>query len=106
METIKGREYFRIPEWAQIVVFALSVSLASVALWAIVTPREKVIRYAQDKPSVYVVTRNTYYNLDGNTVYSLEWTINGEMQIPANFHSEKEMIEFEQYLYRMGKRAE
>lgn len=106
MKPIEGREHFRIPEWVQIVAFALACVLATIALWSIVAPREKVIRYAQDKPAVYVVTRNTYYNLDGNTVYSLEWTINGEMQIPANFHSEKEMIEFEQYLYRMGKRAE
>lgn len=106
MKIIEGRELFRIPEWVQIVAFALACMLATIALWSIVAPREKVIRYAKEKPTVYVVARNQYANLDGSTIYSLEYTIDGEMQIPANFRTEKEMIHFEQYLYRAARRVE
>lgn len=106
METIKGREYFRIPEWVQIAVFALAVSLASVALWAIVTPKERTVRYAKEKPHIYIVSRGEYLNLEGREIFCLEYTVDGVMQIPTNFTTEKQMVEFEQYLYRIGERGE
>lgn len=106
MKIIQDRDHLRIPEWLCILLYTVATAALSFALFMYSMPKEKIIRYAKEKPTVYVVARNQYANLDGSTIYSLEYTIDGEMQIPANFRTEKEMIHFEQYLYRAARRVE
>ena len=103
--TIKGRELFRVPEPVQIVLFCLIGLLVAVLIWSVVMPREQVIRYAKARPQVYVMSHDVYTNLDNRPIYVLEYAIDGELQAPANFKTEREMLEFEGYLYRIGERG-
>lgn len=105
LEIVRATNMFRVPEWVQVLLYTISLCALCFALFAYTIQRERVVKYSQAKPSVYVVAHNQYMNLDGSTIWSLEYTVNGEMQIPANFKTEKQMIEFEQYLYRVGERA-
>lgn len=47
MEKIKGRELFRVPEPAQIVLFCLVGLLVAVLIWSVVMPKEQLVRYAR-----------------------------------------------------------
>ena len=105
-EIVTARDMFRVPEWVQAIIYTLSLCALCFALFSYTIPREKVVKYVMSKPSIYVVAVNKYYNLDGRIIWSLEYTVDGEMQVPANFDSEERMISFQQYLYRIGVREE
>jgi hypothetical protein len=54
------------------------------------------------KPSIYITRTNRFLDLNGETVWLLEYTIDGRFQSPA-FHSLEAMAEYRGYLDTIGK---
>jgi hypothetical protein len=54
------------------------------------------------KPSIYITRTDRFLDLNGETVWLLEYTIDGRFQSPA-FHSLEAMAKYREYLDTIGK---
>jgi hypothetical protein len=54
------------------------------------------------RPSIYITRTDRFLDLNGETVWLLEYTIDGRFQSPA-FHSLEAMAEYREYLDTIGK---
>ncbi|MDR1902066.1 MAG: hypothetical protein LBQ88_07295 [Treponema sp.] len=54
------------------------------------------------KPDIYITRTDSYRTIDGNTLWVLEYTVNGVVQNPG-FNSQKAMTDFREYLDTIGK---
>jgi hypothetical protein len=53
-------------------------------------------------PSIYITRTGRFLTLEGETVWILEYTVDGRFQSPA-FHSLEAMAEYREYLDTIGK---
>jgi hypothetical protein len=54
------------------------------------------------KPDIYITRTGSYRTIEGDIIWVLEYTVNGEVQNPG-FDSREAMIEFREYLDTIGK---
>jgi hypothetical protein len=93
----------RIPEWLKMLVVSFGLMLLAIVVFRASLPQYYPTE--KPKPVIYVTSRPEYLNVDGNIVYSLEYSIDGAAQVPINFATDKERIEYEGWLYQVGRRA-
>lgn len=102
MQTIEGRSFTTVPEWIQIALFSLAGLLLAIVLFRATEPK---VRYVEQKPTAinfYITNRDEYINIDGRTVYALEYSLDGSVQIIPNFQTEAARDRFEMYLTTIG----
>jgi len=85
----------KLPEWLQIVIVLVITVLLTCILWALVE---------SEKP-VFYITRIADYPppMEGTGGYIIEWTKNGENQMPAEFNTAEERDIFAKYLSTSGR---
>jgi hypothetical protein len=54
------------------------------------------------KPDIYITRTDSYRTIEGDVVWVLEYTVNGEVQNPG-FNSREAMTEFREYLDTIGR---
>jgi hypothetical protein len=54
------------------------------------------------KTDIYITRTGSYRTIEGDVIWILEYTVNGEAQNPG-FDSREAMIEFREYLDTIGK---
>jgi hypothetical protein len=54
------------------------------------------------RANIYITRTDSYRTIEGDVIWVLEYTINGEVQNPG-FNSQEAMTEFREYLHIIGK---
>ena len=103
--TMKWSLFDRVPEWIWMFLLSFGLMLFAICIFNASAPRINVSMAPKAKPAIYVTSRPEYLNIDGKTIYALEYTADGVSQFPVNFTSVKERAEFEGWLYQVGERA-
>jgi hypothetical protein len=81
--------------------FILVCILAGFLLLYALSPENKVPG-PESVPSIYITRTDRFLDLNGETVWLLEYTIDGRFQSPA-FHSLEAMAAYREYLDTIGK---
>jgi hypothetical protein len=79
----------------------LIVGLVIFAVFLIVIPDNKKPVELEIKPSIYITRTDRVLTLGGETVWILEYTVDGRFEAPA-FTSREAMAEYREYLDTIG----
>jgi hypothetical protein len=63
---------------------------------------ERIEAPPEAKPSIYITRTDKYRTINGDTIWILEYTINGETQNPG-FDSQEAMTRYAEYLETIGE---
>jgi hypothetical protein len=94
---MKDPDKFPLIIFISLVIIAILVSV----LILLHSPADKTLE-APTKPSIYITRTDSYRTLEGDILWVLEYTINGEVYAPM-FNSLKAMTEYREYLDTIGK---